>query len=170
MNRPSEQQIAAWYPRLFRTALRLTGRPDDAADLTQQAFYQALSAWDDFDGGALPTTWLHQILVNCVRDWARRRAVRAARPIEPWDLPGPDAASAGEAVRLEDAEELAALRQAIGGLSEPVRQAFVATVLDGFSYQEAAEMLGVPLATIASRVHQARLRLQAVMRRAFGEA
>ena len=54
-------------------------------------------------------------------------------------------------------------------LPDPCRQAFVATVLDGYTYDQAAEMLGVPRGTVASRVNQARRRLHTVMRQAFGE-
>jgi len=169
VDRPSEREIAAWYPRLFRTALRLTGNAEDAADLTQQTFYRALQTWDRFDGKALPTTWLHQILVNGVRDWARRRAVRAARQIDEWDLLPVAAEACGGRERLEKREELAVLRQAIESLPAAARTALVATVLDGYTYQEAAEMLQVPLGTIASRVYQARAQLRATLGEALGE-
>ena len=109
VNGPSQEDVLKWYPRLYRTALRLTGNADDASDLTQQALTQALGAWDRFERGGLRTTWLHQILVNCVRDWARRAAVRAGVPFDPWGLhvaarPGGDGLDG-----LEAAEKLAAL-------------------------------------------------------------
>jgi RNA polymerase sigma-70 factor (ECF subfamily) len=163
VRQPSEHEIAAWYPRLFRTALRLTGSADDAADLTQQALVQALGAWDRFDGGALPTTWLHRILVNCVRDWSRRRAVRSAQPAGEWDLATVAADSPDGREQLEHREQLAALRRAIEALPVDFRTALVATVIDGYTYQEAAELFHAPVGTIASRVSQARVRLKAAM-------
>ena len=66
MKRPNDEQINMWYPRLFRTALRMTGQVEIAGDLTQQAFCNALNKWELFEGKVLPTTWIHQILVNCV--------------------------------------------------------------------------------------------------------
>jgi RNA polymerase sigma factor (sigma-70 family) len=163
VNRPSEQQVTAWYPRLFRTALRLTGSAEDAADLTQQAFCKALGTWDRFDGAALATTWLHQILLNCVRDWARRRAVRNAPQVEEWDLlPANDDTPEGRE-GIEKQEEGAAVRKAVEGLPGDVRSALVATVIDGYSYAEAAELLQVPVGTIASRVYRARTILRAAM-------
>jgi RNA polymerase sigma-70 factor (ECF subfamily) len=164
-----EEDVFRWYPRLYRTALRLTGDPHDAADLTQQAFSQALGAWERFERGSLRTTWLHQILVNCVRDWARRSAVRAGVPFDPWGLHVAARADGDGLEALEAQEQLAALRQAVESLPDPCRQAFVVTVLDGYTYGQAAEMLGVPKGTVASRVNQARMRLHAVMRQAFGE-
>ena len=74
VDRPSDEQVELWYPRLFRTALRMTGSVDVASDLTQQAFCKALARWGRFDGRSLPTTWLHSILTNCVRDWVRQKA------------------------------------------------------------------------------------------------
>jgi RNA polymerase sigma factor (sigma-70 family) len=156
VNRPSEQQVTAWYPRLFRTALRLTGNAEDA-------FCKALGTWDRFDGAALATTWLHQILLNCVRDWVRRRAVRNAPQVEEWDLlPAIDDAPEGRE-RIEKQEEGAAVRSAVEGLPAGVRSALVATVIDGYSYSEAAELLQVPVGTIASRVYRARTLLRAAM-------
>ena len=167
MARPTEDQIASWYPRLYRSALRLTGSPDRAAELTQEAFCRALDRWDDFDGRALPTTWLHQILMNCLRDGLRRQAVRTAVPLEEWSL------AAGLDCPPEQAErreQLEALREAIANLPATLRGAFVATVVDGYTYEEAAELLSVPAGTIGSRVHEARKHVQAAMQRAFPEA
>ncbi len=165
-DRPTDEQIARWYPRLYRTALRLTGSFADAADVTQQAFYKALRAWHRFDGGVLRTTWLHSILVNCARDWARRRKVRAAEPLQEWHL---TVVEVPAEVRAARREELAAIRQAIEDLPEDLRRAFVPTVIDGYTYQEAADLLGVPPGTVASRVHAARRQVQAAMRGMRGD-
>jgi RNA polymerase sigma-70 factor, ECF subfamily len=170
VDQPSEEEIVRWYPRLFRTALRLTGSTEDAADLTQQAFCQAIDKWKAFDGASQPTTWLHQILVNCVRDWARRRAVRATEPVDQWDVVPLVHNAPSQHDDLERREQLGSLRQAVETLTPPLRQALVITVLDGYSYQEAAEMLNVPPGTIASRVHQAREQLRKFLNPTTGEA
>ena len=86
MNGLRQQDITGWYPRLFRTALRLTGSEHDARDLTQQAFYKALSNWHRFEFHSSPLTWLHTILMNCIRDRLRRQAVRQAEPLDEWTL------------------------------------------------------------------------------------
>lgn len=170
VDRPTEEQIGRWYPRLFRTALRLTGNPEDAADVTQQAFCQALRRWDRFDGGALRTTWLHQIVLNCVRDWARRRSIRQSEAIDAWTLATLKDPDLEASTRLEQREQMLCLRRAIEGLASETRSVFAATVLDGYTYEEAADLLSVPVGTIASRVHEARKHLRGVMQKAFPEA
>ena len=170
VDRPTEEQIGRWYPRLFRTALRLTGNPEDAADVTQQAFCQALRRWDRFDGGALRTTWLHQIVLNCVRDWARRRSIRQSEAIDAWTLATLKDPDLEASTRLEQREQMLCLRRAIEGLASETRSVFAATVLDGYTYEEAADLLSVPVGTIASRVHEARKYLRGVMQKAFPEA
>ncbi len=160
-------QIAAWYPRLFRTALRLTRNPEDAADVTQQVFCNAMRHWDRFDGRCLPTTWLHQILVNCVRDWARRREVRATDPLDEgfvWKADG-DAPSE----RLDREEQHGHLRRAIGNLPDTLRGAFLMTVVDGYTYEEVADVFSLPVGTVATRVHEARKRICEAMRRVYPE-
>jgi len=137
--------------------------------MTQQAFYKALRQWARFDGSALATTWLHRILVNCVRDWARRRAVRAHLPIDEWALGLSDNPTTDAAHRADQRERLATLREAIRRLPDPLRCAFTATVLDGYTYQQAAELLSVPLGTVASRVYGARSQLATTMQELFPE-
>jgi RNA polymerase sigma-70 factor, ECF subfamily len=159
----SERDIANWYPRLYRTALRLTGSEHDAADLTQQAFCKALNNWHRFEVRSSRLTWLHAILVNAARDHFRSRKVRQTESLDEWALPDTDGPLTG-AELVERGEELGELRKAIETLSPTVRGTFVATVLDGYSYEQASEMLGVPVGTVSSRVHQARQELRVSMK------
>ncbi len=168
MDWPTDRQIEAWYPLMFRTALRMTGSHDTASDLTQQAFTKALAAWGSYNGACLPITWLNRILVNCVRDWGRRRAVRTAEPLEPWTL-GLAVSTPEAEASLEQREQVEAVRSAIAALPRPQREAFVATVVDGYSYAEASEMLSVPRGTIGRRVHDARRTIRDAMRKTFAE-
>ncbi|MBE3070111.1 MAG: sigma-70 family RNA polymerase sigma factor [Planctomycetes bacterium] len=160
-------QIAAWYPRLFRTALRLTRNPEDAADMTQQAFCNAIRRWDHFDGHCLPGTWLHRILVNCIRDWARRRKVRAAGPLDEGRAVAADLDLPVD--RLDREEQCGHLRRSIGELPDALRESFLLTLIDGYTYEETAQILLVPVGTIATRVHQARKRIREAMGRAYPE-
>jgi len=170
VEKPTNGQIAVWYPRLFRTALRMTGNTEDAADLAQQAFYKALGRWDQFGGKSLATTWLHKILVNCVRDWARRQNMCRIDLIDDWTLVSVADRPSSPADELGRQEQLTGLRNTIEKMSETLRPAFVATMLDGYTYQEASEMLEVPVGTIASRVYEARKHLETTMRQRFPEA
>jgi len=145
----------------------MTGSHDDASDLTQQAFLKALSGWDSFDGRSLPTTWLHQILVNCVTDWRRKRTAGPFQAVDEWALVMVECYPTGRQPDME--EPMRRLRQAIDELPESLRSAFVATVVDGYTYEEAAGVLNVPVGTVGSRVHQARMQLRTVMRQDFPE-
>lgn len=165
-----EKLIGQWYPVLFRTALRLTGSGPDAADVTQQAFCRALEHWGTFRHGSSVLTWMHQILVNCARDHVRRAAVRRTHPLEEWAPIVEDRTGPGVPEKVMNDEKKTVLRHAIMALAAPVRDAFVATVLDGYSYREASELLAVPVGTVASRVSAARRELFQAMRNRFPEA
>jgi len=146
----------------------MTGSHDDASDLTQQAFLKALGGWDSFNGQSLPTTWLHRILVNCVTDWRRKRSSGPLQAIDDeWALVPADGDSTG---RRQDMDKpMQHLRRTIDDLPAALRSAFVATVVDGYTYEEAAGVLKVPVGTIGSRVHEARKQLRTVMQRDFPE-
>jgi RNA polymerase sigma-70 factor (ECF subfamily) len=165
----AENELDGCYRRLFRTALRLTGNDQDAADLTQQAICDGMEKWPLFRGQSDPLTWLHRILINGFRDWTRRKAIRSAEPLDEWALRAVGNGAASAADRLGDQEQLARLREAIAGLSGPLRAAFIVTVMDGYSHREAAGILEVPVGTVASRVSAARQQVAAEMRKAFPE-
>lgn len=169
MERPDDGQISAWYPRLFRTALRMVGSREDASDLTQEVFRKAFRSWETFDGRSQPVTWLHGILVNCARDWARRRSVRRAEPLQEWGLPDGVANASSAHDLLDRKEQLSGLREAIRGLDDKLSSPFVAAVLDGYTYGEVAEMLGIPVGTVGHRVYQARRKIRCQMRELFPE-
>jgi RNA polymerase sigma-70 factor (ECF subfamily) len=167
VDRPTDENIAQWYPRLYRTALRQTGNHEDASDLTQQAFCKALMNWRDFQGQCLPTTWLHRILCNCVIDWRRRRSGNE----ETGEISFWESLAAEETVpQVETQEQIHCLRREISGLDSSLRGAFVATVIDGYSYEEAAELLAIPVGTVGSRVYQAKQLLTERMKRKFKES
>jgi len=145
----------------------MTGSHNDASDLTQQAFLKALKNWDGFNGQSLPTTWLHRILVNCVTDWRRKRSTSPQQALDEWTLVMAEGNSTVGEQEME--EPMQHLRRAIDELPKTLRSAFVSTVVDGYTYDEAAGVLKVPVGTIGSRVHEARRRLRTVMQQNFPE-
>jgi RNA polymerase sigma-70 factor (ECF subfamily) len=150
--------VEHWYPRLYRTALRLTGDPDDAAEVTQEALCRAFERRAQFAGQSKPTTWLHRILVNTAKDRLRRRQVRAAQALDEWATPVLSEARQPDDHASEH-EHHQAVREAVNALPEHLRKPLIATVLDGYSYQQAGELLGIPPGTVGSRVHKARQEL-----------
>jgi RNA polymerase sigma-70 factor (ECF subfamily) len=146
----------------------MAGNHHDAADLTQHTFLKALAAWEDFDGKCMVTTWLYRILINGCRDWRRRKDSRVQALPDEWAVRvADDAPTPAEAA--DQSDELARLRQGILALPDTLRPAFVATVLDGMTYEEAAELLNTHVGTIASRVHAARCHLTQAMLSARAE-
>ncbi|MCY2930768.1 MAG: RNA polymerase sigma factor [Planctomycetota bacterium] len=166
-NLDRDEQIQQAYPVLFRTALRLTGNEHDATEMTQEAICKAVANWDAFGGRARRTTWLYGILVNCVRDWARRKSADRQVAFDQWEAVSIGDAAEAALLQRKAQEHTEALRQAIETLPDRLRRAFVLTVMDGLSYEDAAETLDVPEGTIASRVNAARARLAQAMRKAF---
>lgn len=117
--------------------------PASADDLTQEVYLRAMRSIPRFRGDASAKTWLFAIARNTAADEIRRR--RRRRP-----LPDPGPAD------VPDDAGLIALRHLIEALDPDRREAFVLTQVTGMSYAEAAEVCGVPIGTIRSRVARAR--------------
>lgn len=147
---------------LYRVALSLTGQPADAEDLVQDTLMRAFRGIDGFDG-AHPRAWLLTILRNTHvnRNRARRpvllRSADAAGAL--LDHVGPSAPASEDVVLDQQFEAVVA-----GALALlPAKHLSVITLVDiqGLSYQQAADSLGVPRGTVMSRLHRARARVRA---------
>lgn len=139
-------------PEVWRLCRRL-GDADSADDLTQETYARAIPALATFRGTSSARTWLLAIARNTCAD-AVRRSRRRRRPVPPPPDAAPDHAP------LTDLDAL------VAGLELDRRSAFVLTQVLGLTYGEAAEVCGVPVGTIRSRVARARSDLIA----ALGEA
>ena len=148
-------------PVLLRVARRITGDPTDAEDLVQETLVRAYRAVDRFDGRH-PRAWLLTILRNTWRNMNRRarpRLLDAEEEIASVPATGVDGRGGAEEQVLDgvlDAELAAAVR----GLSKDHHAVVVLVDVDGLSYQEAADVLGIPTGTVMSRLHRARARLR----------
>ena len=158
--RPDWDEVAERYgPRIHRIAYRLTGDPDDAADLTQDVFvrvYRNLHRYrpGTFDG------WLYRITKNLFLDMVRRRGRLRTQPLgeEEWQVPPsvePGPADVVERRTLEDR-----LESGLAELSPEFRLAIVLCDVEGLTYEEIAESTGWPLGTVRSRIHRARRQLR----------
>jgi RNA polymerase sigma-70 factor (ECF subfamily) len=145
---------------LLRVALSRTRNPADAEDLVQDTLLRAYRAIGRFDG-THPRAWLLTIQRNAQANRARRR--------RPSLLRNPDAGQRLQEGRdaLPSAESLvvgrafdATVEDAVGRLPTPFRHVVELVDIDGLSYQEAADALGVPIGTIMSRLHRARHRIR----------
>jgi RNA polymerase sigma-70 factor (ECF subfamily) len=150
-------RIIALLPRLRRFALTLTRRPDDSDDLVQLAVERALSRLHRWNEGTRLDSWMFKIMQNLWIDELRARRNRGqANPDVDLDvLSGSDGRETMDA-RLTLQDTLAAVM----ALPEDQRAVMLLVVVEGHSYKEAAEVLGVPIGTVMSRISRARLTLE----------
>ncbi len=147
--------------RLWAVALRTCRDPDDAADAVQDALISAYRRADTFRGSAKVTTWLHRIVVNACLDRLRAKKIRktVALPEETADAGLPD-------TRDPIAEHTTRLT-VMGALAQlPLDQRLAVTLVDleGWSVDEAAQILECPSGTVKSRCHRGRARLHTLLR------
>jgi RNA polymerase sigma-70 factor (ECF subfamily) len=145
--------------RLWAVALRTTGDPEDAADALQEALISAFRRAGSFRGDAQVTTWMHRIVVNACLDRMRRRRTHATEPLpededrlrEVGDVEGSDPA--------EQSERRADVMAALATLPDEQRAALVLIDMEGYSVEEAAQILDCAPGTVKSRCSRGRARL-----------
>lgn len=164
-----EELVARFGPRVYRLALRITGRPEDAQEVAQDALWTVVRKIDTFKGESALGSWIYRITANAAYQKLRGRR---GRDEVSWEtlLPAFDAdGHYAEPVRdfttaFEDpaiqAEARERLRAAIDGLPADYRTAFVLHDMEGLPNPEIAELLGISLPAVKSRVHRSRLFLR----------
>ncbi len=159
--------VRRYQDRLFPTAYRLTGRVEDAQDLVQEAFLKAYVNLGQFHGESSFFTWLYRIAVNLALSNRRKKRVESHAPLAqgmPRDDLIEDPSRAGPSDAIERAERDQQIHRALGTLSPDHRVVVVMKDLDGLSYEEIARNLRIPLGTVRSRLHRARLELREKLR------
>ncbi len=150
--------------RLYTVALRLLGDAGEAEDVLQETLLRAWRGIGRFEGRAMVFTWLYRIAVNeSNRALERRQRRRSNVPVDDQAIEVPAPSSQGPASQVERQELCEALRVAIGQLSVPCRTALVLRDIEGLSTREAAEIAGVGEVAFKGRLHQARLRVRALV-------
>jgi RNA polymerase sigma-70 factor (ECF subfamily) len=150
--------LVALVPRLRRFALGLAGNQPDADDLVQTACEKALKNWAQFTPGTRMDSWMYRIVQTQWLD-DRRRARTRGTAVDAADVPLSDH---GKAASLpQDRMMLERARAAMQSLPEGQREVLALVALEGLSYRETAETLGVPVGTVMSRLSRAREALMA---------
>ncbi len=144
---------------MWRVAMSLTRNRADAEDLVQESLLRAYKAIDSFDG-RYPRAWLLTILRNTERNRHRRRRPELLSDPDIAEERGPRTEADEVEKRAEDHEFDHAVTQALEELPENFRRVVELVDVDGLTYQEAADVLGVPLGTVMSRLHRARRRIR----------
>lgn len=149
-------QLIAFLPNMRRFAMSLARAPDVADDLVQQACERALASAASFEPGTRFDAWMFRIIRNLWIDRTRRQ--KTAGPSEDvyerHDLVGED----GEQV-LGARQALASVSEALDAMPGEQREIIMLVCVDDLSYRQAADVLGVPIGTVMSRLARARKRL-----------
>ncbi len=162
-----EQDVVPYMRKLYPSALRMTRNPSDAEDLIQETFARAYVAFHQFTPGTNLSAWLYRILVNTFINTRRKRGREPAQSLfgelgelhVSDSLLGQTARSAEEEAlnRLADSDVLRALRDLPDGFSAVIYLADI----EGYPYKEIAEIMGIPIGTVMSRLHRGRQQLRA---------
>jgi RNA polymerase sigma-70 factor, ECF subfamily len=160
-----EQMVTAHLDALYRTALRLTGRPHDAEDLVQETYLRAWRSLHTYRPGTNPKAWLFRILHNARIDLYRAstRVVQTVDEIEGQD-PAFVVNETPESLVLAGVMD-AEVRQALMDIPEVFRACVILADLEGFSYQEIADILGIPRGTVMSRLFRGRRAMRKLLTR-----
>lgn len=162
--------VERYQGKVYNLALRLTGSPEDAADVAQEAFLKAWRGLPSFQWESNFYTWLYKLTHNAGIDFLRRRK-RQQEAESSLSLDGADSGlaaltpdpSPSPQQQLEHKELQAALSQGLARLSPDHRQA-LSLRLSGLSYAEIAQVLSVEEGTVKSRIARARLSLRNFLR------
>lgn len=144
---------------MWRVAMSLTRNRADAEDLVQESLLRAYKAIGTFDG-RYPRAWLLTILRNTERNRHRRRRPELLNDPDSVEDRGPRTEADEVEKRVEDHEFDEAVTAALEELPENFRRVVELVDVDGLTYQEAADVLDVPLGTVMSRLHRARRRIR----------
>jgi len=162
-----ESEALPLLPGMYSAAFRLTRNAADAEDLIQETFLRAYRAFHQFEPGTNLKAWLYRILtntfINSYRKRQREPQTISDDEVEDWYLfskmseegmePSAEAAVL-ESLPDEDVQE------ALSSLPEQFRMAVLLADVEGFSYKEIADIMGVPIGTVMSRLHRGRKALE----------
>lgn len=165
-----EEEALQHVDALYRTALRMTRNPQDAEDLVQETYYRAFRSAHQFQPGTNLRAWLFKILTNSFINQYRKRARNpqstSLDDVEEFYLynhlvdSGVQPESPDPEATVIDQFAEADVIEALERLPLEFRQVVLLADVEGFAYKEIADIVGIPVGTVMSRLHRGRRRLQ----------
>ena len=162
-----EELVRKYEKRVYAVALRSSGSPEDAADITQEVFLRAWRSIETFRGDSGFSTWLFRITMNmCVEHARHKQSQPQCQPLvigeEDAERPIPDTAPTPEE-HLDNSELGRELAAALDAVSEEHRRIVLLRDVSGMSYTEIAEVLEISEGTVKSRLARARVALRRIL-------
>lgn len=155
------QLVVKYQDRLYNTVAHVLGSIDEAQDVVQDAFVQAFLKLESFERESAFYTWLYRIAFNLAVTRRRREkptlSVEQAREQTGEE---PQSRCSSPAARLEQQERARQVQAALAQLTEEHRTILVLREIDGCCYETIAEILDLPVGTVRSRLHRARMQLR----------
>lgn len=167
-----EAQAIPFMDQLYAAGLRMTRNPADAADLVQETFVKAFAAFAQFQQGTNLKAWLYRILTNTFINTYRKKQRDPYQgtidDLEDWQLGGAQSVTQGRSTRSAEAEAIdhlpdSAVKDALQAIPEDFRMAVYFADVEGFSYQEIADIMKSPVGTVMSRLHRGRRMLRELL-------
>jgi RNA polymerase sigma-70 factor (ECF subfamily) len=163
-----EPLVEKYKRKVFRLAYQVLRDQEEALDTAQEAFVKAFRALPAFKGDSAFYTWLFRITMNVALDRKRQRSTRTKSlgaedvPPEEWERTATSTDPDPEDVATS-VERRERIRKGLDSLSEHHRAIIILSDIEGLQYREIAEVLGIPMGTVMSRLHHARKRLREVL-------
>jgi RNA polymerase sigma-70 factor (ECF subfamily) len=164
------QLVRRYQDRLFTSLVHVCGSREEAEDVAQEAFVQAYLKLGSFEGQSSFYTWLYRIAFNAAI--SRRRRQRGDLSVERGrELSGgePTDSSEGAEEQLLRQERAGLVQQALAQLNHEHRIVLVLREMDGCDYEAIAQILDLPIGTVRSRLHRARIQLKEHLSAILGE-
>lgn len=156
-----EQLVRKYQSRLINTLWHLVGSREEAEDVSQEALVQAFLKLESFGGRSAFFTWLYRIGFNLAVSRQRRKRSEISRDQHPGGLgPEPCDRDGGPEERLLRDERIGQIREALQTLNQEHRAILILREMEGCCYETIAEILDLPVGTVRSRLHRARMQLR----------
>lgn len=168
LERRFERDALPYLDQLYGAAMKMTRKPQDAQDLVQETFAKAFASFHTFTEGTNLKAWLYRIMtnayINIYRKKQREPYLGVVEELEDWQMGGAESTTAMSSRSAEaeaiDRTPATVVTDALNELPEDFRMVVYLADVEGFSYQEIADIIERPIGTVMSRLHRGRARLR----------